>query len=149
MLGKPALVIVETDVAIVDRQGTMLGEHRGILFYTVGQRKKLGIATGSPIYVTGLDIEKNAIIVGGRKELYSSEFTAASLNWVAIDKLHQPITVNARIRYRHREARATMTPTAEDRVYVRFEQPQLAITPGQSVVFYNGDTVIGGGTIDS
>jgi tRNA-specific 2-thiouridylase len=133
---------------ILDRQGTMLGEHRGILFYTVGQHKKLGIAASEPLYVTGIDPEKNAIIVGSRQELYSSEFTATSLNWIAIDKLRQSITVNARIRHSHREARATVTPTAEDRVHVRFEQPQLAITPGQSVVFYQGDTVVGGGVIE-
>jgi tRNA-specific 2-thiouridylase len=133
---------------ILDKNGTMLGEHRGILFYTVGQRKKLGIAASKPLYVTGIDPEKNAIIVGNRQELYSSEFTASSLNWIAIDKLRQPITVNARIRHRHREARATVTPTAEDGVHVRFEQPQLAITPGQSVVFYQGDTVVGGGLIE-
>jgi tRNA-specific 2-thiouridylase len=133
---------------ILDRQGTMLGEHRGILLYTVGQRKKIGIAASEPLYVTGIDPEKNAIIVGNRQELYSSEFTAAGLNWIAIDKLSQPITVNARIRHRHREAKATVTPTAEDCVHVSFEQPQLAITPGQSVVFYQDDIVVGGGVIE-
>jgi tRNA-specific 2-thiouridylase len=133
---------------ILDREGNILGEHRGILFYTIGQRRNLGIAARKPQYVTAINPEKNAIVVGGRQELYRRELTASRLNWIAIDKPSQPIAVNARVRHRHREVAATVTPVANDYVRVRFEQPQPAITPGQSVVFYDGDTVIGGGIID-
>jgi tRNA-specific 2-thiouridylase len=134
---------------ILDRGGNILGEHRGILFYTVGQRRNLGIAASEPQYVIGIDPEKNAIVVGGRQEIYRRELTASRLNWIAMDKPSEPIALSARVRQRHREVSATITLTADDGVRVIFEQPQPAITPGQSVVFYQGDTVIGGGIIDS
>ena len=133
---------------VLDREGKVLGEHRGILFYTVGQRRNLGIAAREPQYVIGINPEKNAIIVGGRQEIYRRELTASRLNWIAIDKLSQPIAVSARVRHRHREVTATVTPVADELVHVLFEQPQPAITPGQSAVFYQDDTVIGGGIID-
>ncbi|HEY77625.1 MAG TPA: tRNA 2-thiouridine(34) synthase MnmA [Dehalococcoidia bacterium] len=133
---------------ILDREGNILGEHRGIVFYTVGQRRNLGIAAREPQYVIGINPEKNAIVVGGRQEIYRRELTASRLNWIAIDKLSQPIAVSARVRHRHREVAATVIPVANDHIHVWFEQPQPAITPGQSVVFYQGDTVIGGGVID-
>jgi tRNA-specific 2-thiouridylase len=134
---------------MLDREGNVVGEHRGILFYTIGQRRNLGIAAREPQYVVGIDPEKNAIVVGGRQEIYRRELTASRLNWIAIDKPSQPIALSARVRHRHKEVAATVIPVADDGVRVIFQQPQPAITPGQSVVFYQGDTVIGGGIIDS
>ena len=144
---------------IMDKQGNTMGKHQGIPFYTIGQRKGLGITNKGqrkgegitikePQYVIDIDSEQNAIIVGSREELYQDKLTASGLNWIAIEKLEQPLEVKARIRYRHQEAEATVTPTGEDKVYVKFQQPQPAITPGQTVVFYQGDTVVGGGTIE-
>jgi len=132
---------------ILDRRGNILGSHPGILFYTIGQRKGLGIAAPAPRYVIDIRSEDNAIIVGGKEDVYGNELSASGLNWISIPGLSQPLTVTARIRYRHREAEAIVTPLDEDEVQVKFKQPQVAITPGQAVVFYEGDTVIGGGTI--
>ncbi len=133
---------------ILDKKGTILGEHRGILFYTVGQRKRLGISAKEPLYVTAIDRERNAILVGSKQEIYSSEFIASRLNWIAIDKLRQPLPIRAKIRYLHQEAEAVVTPLGEDQVQVKFYEPQSAVTPGQAVVFYDGDTVVGGGVIE-
>lgn len=133
---------------ILDKEGTILGEHKGILFYTIGQRRGLGISAREPRYVIAVSLEKNAIMVGSRQELYGSELVAFRLNWIAIDKPRQPLTVSAKIRYLHQEAEAVVTPVDEDRVRVKFHQPQLAITPGQAIVFYHGDTVVGGGVIE-
>jgi len=133
---------------ILDRRGKILGEHKGLIFYTVGQRKGLGISAGEPLYVVAINREGNAVIVGSREETYGSEFIASELKWLAIEEPKQPIRVKARIRYRHQEAGATVIPAGEDRVQVTFEEPQMALTPGQAVVFYDGDTVIGGGSIE-
>jgi len=133
---------------ILDRQGNTLGQHRGIPFYTIGQRKGLGISAGEPLYVSAIDPERNAIIVGSKKEIYGDALIASDLNWITVERLQQPIKVKARIRYRHQEAEAEVTLLDEDRVYVKFTEPQMAIAPGQAVVFYDGDTVIGGGTIE-
>jgi len=133
---------------VLDRRGNILGEHRGIIFYTIGQRKRLGISAREPLYVVAINREENAIIVGSKKEAYAVEFTASELNWIAIDEPKQPMRVSARIRYRHQEAEALVTPSGENRVRVRFKEPQMAIAPGQAVVFYDGDTVIGGGSIE-
>jgi tRNA-specific 2-thiouridylase len=134
---------------ILDRQGNILGKHCGIPFYTVGQRRGLGISGKLPLYVTAIDPEKNAIIVGSKEEVYGNELLASELNWIAVEKLEGRIQVKAKIRYLHKEAEATVTPVDEDRIHVKFREPQMAITPGQTVVFYNGDTVIGGGTIET
>jgi len=88
-------------------------------------------------------------VVGTKEKALGNELTASRLNWITADNLTQPITVKAKIRYRHQEAEATVTPIDEDRVYVKFKKPQMAITPGQAIVFYDGDIVIGGGTIES
>jgi len=133
---------------ILDKQGNILGEHRGIPSYTIGQRKKLGISAKEPLYVTDIDPGENAIIVGSKEELYQEELIASGLNWIAIEKLKQPTKVKARIRYLHNEAEAIVTPLSEDKVHVKFKEPQMAITPGQAVVFYCGDMVVGGGTIE-
>ncbi|MFC1992078.1 tRNA 2-thiouridine(34) synthase MnmA [Chloroflexota bacterium] len=133
---------------ILNTQGDILGEHRGISFYTIGQRKGLGIADKEPLYVIDIDSENNAITVGGKEEVYQDELTASGLNWIAVEKLEQPTMVKARIRNLHQEAEAEVTPIEGDRVYVKFDQPQLAITPGQTIVFYQEDIVLGEGTIE-
>jgi tRNA (5-methylaminomethyl-2-thiouridylate)-methyltransferase len=133
---------------ILNKQGVILGQHRGIPFYTIGQRKGLGIANKEPLYITDINPETNAIIVGVREEVYQDELIASELNWIAIEKLAQTIKVKAKIRYVHQEAEATVTPISKDRVYVKFDEPQMAITPGQAVVFYQGNVVVGSGTIE-
>jgi tRNA-specific 2-thiouridylase len=132
---------------ILDGQGNVLGQHRGILFYTVGQRRGLGVSAGDPLYVIAIDRERNAIVVGGKQDTYGDELMASELNWITVAKPTQPLTGRAKIRYLHQEAEADITPLDGDRVYVTFNEPQTAIAPGQAVVFYDGDTVVGGGTI--
>jgi tRNA-uridine 2-sulfurtransferase len=134
---------------LLDRHGKEMGRHSGIGRHTIGQRRGLGIAAEKPLYVTGLDPVRNAVIVGERHETSSGGLVASDLNWIAIEGLEGPIEVSARIRYRHQEARATVMPVDGDKVYVKFEAPQMAIAPGQTVVFYDGDVVVGGGIIDS
>lgn len=134
---------------ILDEAGKTLGRHRGIIHHTIGQRKGLGIAAREPLYVIAIDPEKNAVIVGPKDKACSDELTASELNWIAFDTPVFPLPTRAKIRYRHPEAEAVVTPLADDRVNVKFTQPQMAITPGQSVVFYEGDVVVGGGTIES
>ena len=133
---------------IVNRQGERLGEHRGIPLYTIGQRRGLGISAREPLYVVDINRTENTITVGGREEVYQDKLTASGLNWIAVEELKQPIEVGAKIRNLHTEAEARIVPLSQDRVYVKFREPQMAITPGQAVVFYNGDVVIGAGTIE-
>ena len=132
---------------ILDREGKVLGEHQGILFYTVGQRKGLGMAMGEPVYVVSIDRKKNAIVVGKDSDVYADELVATGINYVDREKLTEPIRVKAKIRYGAREAEAIVTPLDKDKVQVKFRKPQRAITPGQAVVFYDGDVLVGGGTI--
>ena len=133
---------------IFDGEGNLLGQHSGILSYTVGQRKGMGISAAEPLYVTNIDVGRNAVIVGSKADVYGDELIASSLSWVEFDTLKQPIEVKAKIRYRHREGEAVVTPISREEVNVKFTQPQLAITPGQAIVFYRGPTVLGGGTIE-
>jgi len=133
--------------AIVDRQGNVLGEHRGIASYTIGQRKGLGIASPEPLYVTAIDPKENTITVGGKSEVYATGLVASDLNWISIEEPDSPMNVTAQIRYLHHEAEATVTLTGTNEAMVEFREPQMALTPGQAVVFYDGDTVVGGGTI--
>ena len=132
---------------IVDRRGKVLGAHKGIPFYTIGQRRGLGIAHKEPLYVTGIDIDRNRIIVGPREEVMKRGLIAQEMNWIAIDGLTKPIKVMARIRYNHKKAKATVIKMGKDSVRVDFNEPQSAPTPGQAVVFYNKNVVIGGGWI--
>jgi len=131
---------------ILDRSGRVLGEHAGIEHYTVGQRKGLGIGAPEPLYVLALDAGRNAVIVGPKSALGAPGLTAGDLNWIAVPSLEGPRRAACRIRYRHREAPALLTPRG-DEVLVQFDMPQPAVTPGQSAVFYDGDTVLGGGVI--
>lgn len=130
-----------------DREGNILGEHRGIIHYTIGQRKGLGLALKKPMYVQELDMEHNRVILGDNADLFTREFDAKDFNWIATDTPASDIRAKARIRYKHKEAEATIVPTGPDTVHVIFDEPQRAITRGQSVVLYDGDYVIGGGTI--
>ena len=132
---------------IVNAEGEVLSKHGGIHRYTIGQRRGIGISSERPLYVISIDAEKNQVVVGGQDELQSCEFTAAGVNWVAFDEPVESIKAEVRVRYRHTAAPATLTPQENNRVRVRFAEPQRAITPGQATVFYRGDEVIGGGWI--
>lgn len=133
---------------ITDRQGKVLGRHEGVCFYTVGQRKGLGLSAGKPLYVVDLDKEKNRVIVGENEEIFSSGLIANQLNWIAIAGLEEPLEVMARIRYSAPDSPALLIPLAGGRVKVEFKEPQRAITPGQAVVFYQEELVVGGGVIE-
>ena len=132
---------------IVDLHGQVLGHHDGIEFYTIGQRKGLGITTAKPVYVVELDAEKNRVIVGDDSALDRDEFTADRCNWHPFEQLTKPIEVTAKIRYNHPGTPATVTPVANHSVRVKLHTPQRAITPGQAAVFYQDDLVVGGGWI--
>ncbi|WP_371370756.1 tRNA 2-thiouridine(34) synthase MnmA [Sporomusa aerivorans] len=132
---------------IVDVSGKILGKHQGVQLYTVGQRKGLGLAVGRPLYVVALDAERNQVIVGADEDVFASELIAGDLNFITIDSLDEPLAVTAKIRYSAQPAQATVTPVNNGQVHVKFTDPQRAITPGQSVVFYDGDIVVGGGII--
>lgn len=132
---------------IVNSKGHVLGRHKGVPYYTIGQRRGLGIAAEKPLYVVGFDKERNLVFVGEKQEVYSLALVADQLNWIAMDELRQPMRVTARIRSTHREADALVEPSGRGMVRVTFTQPQEAITPGQAVVFYEGEIVLGGGWI--
>ena len=132
---------------IVDTLGDIVGQHTGIHRYTIGQRLGIGIASERPLYVLSIDVPKNRVVVGGQDELLSRDFTAAGVNWVAYDNPPTPVRAHVRVRYRHAEAPATLTPLENSRVHVVFDEPQRAITPGQATVFYREDEVVGGGWI--
>jgi tRNA-uridine 2-sulfurtransferase len=133
---------------IVNSSGEQLGRHNGIAFYTIGQRKGLGISNPTPLYVNRIDRENNRIIVGGEDELFSNKMTVRRLNWISIEPPQSDMPAEVKIRYLHNPASARIVPVSNDVVNIIFEKPQRAITPGQSAVFYNGDIVLGGGLID-
>jgi len=132
---------------IVDLAGNVLGKHKGVPLYTIGQRKGLGIAAKNPLYVVGLDMARHQVIVGSNEEVFAKELIATDLNWITVDEIKESMKVSAKIRYGTKEGEALITPLAEGVVKVTFNELQRAITPGQSVVFYDGDTVVGGGSI--
>jgi len=134
---------------IVDQNGEKLGHHKGIPFYTVGQRRGLGIAVGEPIYVTGIKTETNTIVVGQADELLRQSMIVNQLNWIPFENLAEPIRAQIKIRYRDQGEMATVTPTVDGKVKVIFDQPRRAIAPGQAAVFYAQDLVIGGGWIET
>ena len=134
---------------IVDKKGGILGTHRGIPFYTIGQRKGLGIAVGKPLYVTSIDRARNTVFVGDDDDTLKDELIASQVNFIPFSRLEEEIRVKTKIRHKHREADAVISPAGEDRVRARFVKPQRAIAPGQSAVFYNGDMVVGGGVIET
>jgi tRNA-specific 2-thiouridylase len=132
---------------IVDGSGRKVGEHDGIEFYTIGQRKGLGIAAGKPLYVVDLDPKNNRVIVGDDSMLASVEFVVERCNWIPFDEPAQPFEAAARIRYNHPGTPATITPQPGGSALVQLSTPQRAVTPGQACVFYQDDLVVGGGWI--
>jgi tRNA-uridine 2-sulfurtransferase len=132
---------------IVTAEGTVAGHHAGIHQFTVGQRKGLGVASPSPLYVLSIHPESHRVTVGGEDELLSRTLTAHRLNWISIADLTEPMRVRVKIRHRHEPAPATIEKTAPDEVTATFDEPVRAVTPGQAAVFYQEDVVVGGGWI--
>jgi tRNA-uridine 2-sulfurtransferase len=137
----------DTSGELVTTTGEVIGHHEGIHNFTVGQRKGLGVATGSPLYVLQLRGDQHQVIVGGNDELYSDTLLARDVNWISIPELTSPMVVEAKIRNKHTPAPALLEPAGTGEVRVTFREPQRAITPGQAVVFYQEDIVVGGGWI--
>jgi tRNA-specific 2-thiouridylase len=132
---------------IVDVNGNILGLHNGIFSFTVGQRRGLGISNGKPLYVVSIDQKSNRVVVGKEEDICRTRLVANKVIW--IDKAPvEEINVKAKIRYRHRESDAVVKASSEGRAFVEFKNPQRAITPGQAVVFYSGDRILGGGWIE-
>ena len=140
----------QTPGPIIDLQGRVLGEHRGIVHYTVGQRKGLGIGgTAEPLYVIRLDACANTVVVGTQRDCFAPGVMAADLNWIAPEPpAGAVLRVAARIRQQHHEAACQLTMEAQGMATLAFEEPQLSVTPGQTVVFYDGDLVLGSGVIE-
>lgn len=137
----------DTSGELVTTTGEVIGEHAGIHNFTVGQRKGLGVATGSPLYVIQISGADKQVIVGGEENLYSGTLRARRVNLIAVDDLREPMRVQVKIRHRHEPAAAVIEKTADDEILATFDQPQRAVTPGQAAVFYDGDIVVGGGWI--
>lgn len=131
----------------VDADGNILGNHKGIIHYTVGQRKGLGLALPAPLYVCRLDTEKNEVVLSPNEGLFTKELTANNINLISVPDLYTPMRIKAKVRYRHTEQDATAVQIDDNTIRVTFDEPQRAITKGQAVVLYDGDTVVGGGTI--
>lgn len=131
----------------LDSEGRVLGRHRGMECYTIGQRKGLGVSANAPLYVLGKDPDRNAVILGEDNRLYTRELTAERVNWLSVPEPDRPLSVTAKTRYSQREAAATVEPLPGGCIRMVFTEPQRAVTPGQAVVFYDGDLVLGGGTI--
>jgi len=131
----------------VDAHGNVLGEHRGIINYTVGQRKGLGISAPAPLFVTKINPPDNTVTLGASETLFAKTLTARDINLIAADKIDGTLQVQAKIRYAHAPQPAKIHQTAPDEIRVEFNEPQRAITPGQAVVFYDSDVVVGGGVI--
>jgi tRNA-specific 2-thiouridylase len=134
---------------IVDGRGRVLGTHRGVWNYTIGQRKGLGIASSVPLYVVAIDAAHNRLVVGTEEETYRRSCLVADCNWIAIDSLTAAVPVWVKIRSTSRPAKASISPADDQKVRVIFAEPLAAVTPGQAAVFYQGDVVLGGGTIEA
>jgi len=132
----------------VDENGKVIGQHKGLANYTIGQRDKLGLAMGYPVYVYKMDRTSNTVYIGNLKKLYSGGLKASGMNWVSMEIPQETVEVSARIRYNSPEVKAYLTAVDKDTIRVEFAEPQKSVTPGQSVVFYDGDVVLGGATID-
>jgi tRNA-uridine 2-sulfurtransferase len=146
-LAEQGEALPDTAGDLVTTNGEVLGEHGGIHNFTVGQRKGLGVATGSPLYVIQISGADKQVIVGGEEHLYSRTLRARRVNLIAIQDLHEPMRVTVKIRHRHEPAAALIERTGDDEILATFDEPQRAITPGQAAVFYEGDIVVGGGWI--
>ncbi len=132
---------------LVTTSGTVAGRHGGIHEFTVGQRKGLGVASPTPLYVLSIDAESRRVTVGAEHDLLSQTLVAHRLNWISIEDLTAPVRVEVKVRHRHEPAAATLRKTGPDQVTAHFDQPVRAVTPGQAAVFYQGDIVVGGGWI--
>ncbi len=133
---------------VVDKAGKVLGQHSGLPFYTIGQRRGLGLTTQKPMYVIDMEVDTNTLVVGTREETYASNFTVNKLNFVSMPEPREPVSLMARIRYRSPEVPAVLYPPDKEKVArVELQEPRSAVTPGQSAVFYEGENVLGGGTI--
>ena len=133
----------------LDTEGNVLGRHKGLIRYTLGQRKGLGVSAGKPLYVCGRDLEKGTVILGDEEELFKDTIYAEDMNWISIPYLAEPMRLQACTRYHAKLQDATVYPEEDGRVKVVFDKPQRAMTPGQALVLYDGDLVVGGGTIMS
>ena len=133
---------------IVDEKGNILGRHQGIIYYTVGQRRGLGISSPRALYVAKIDAENNRIVVSDRENIFSKGLIAKEINLIAIERLERPYRVEVKIRLQHRAVGARVFPHENDGAKIWFDEPQMAVTPGQSAVFYSDDIVFGGGIIE-
>jgi tRNA-specific 2-thiouridylase len=124
-----------------------VGEHDGVFNFTIGQRRGLGIALGKPAYVCGINVGTQTVTVGSKLDLSADSLTASKVQWLT-DRPSQPIRADVKIRYQHKAAPAVVEPVGNEKVNVQFDEPQIAITPGQAAVFYDDDMVLGGGWID-
>ena len=132
----------------IDIQGNVLGKHQGLIRYTVGQRKGLGLSLNKPMYVLSKNTQHNTVTLCEDSELHTKSFDAVDFNWIAIEKIERPIRIKAKIRYAHKPQYATAMQGSHDTVHIEFDEPQRAIAKGQAVVLYDCDTVVGGGTIN-
>jgi tRNA-specific 2-thiouridylase len=146
-LSEQGEALPDTAGELVTTDGQVVGEHHGIHNFTVGQRKGLGLATGSPLYVIQIKGDARQVVVGAQEELYTRTLRTRRINLIAIEDLGEPMRVTAKIRHRHEGAPAVVEKTGEDEILVTFDGPQRAVTPGQAAVFYDGDVVVGGGWI--
>lgn len=142
---KTGVEIKEGD--IVDLKGNVLGRHKGLPYYTIGQRRGIGVAHKEPLYVVSIDVADNRVVIGTKKDVMSSTLEAEGLNWISVAGIDKPTRFDVKIRYGAKKAKAFVTATGPDSVKVEFDEPQEAPTPGQAVVFYDRDVVAGGGWI--
>lgn len=131
----------------VDTKGSILGRHKGIIHYTIGQRKGLGLALPQPMYVQHIDVKRNEVVLSTNEELFTSTLTATDINLIDCERITEPRRVKARIRYHHAEQWATVTQPDDNTLHIEFDEPQRAITKGQAVVMYDGNVIVGGGRI--
>jgi tRNA-specific 2-thiouridylase len=146
-LAEQGELLPDTAGELVTTDGRVIGEHKGIHNFTVGQRKGLGVATGSPLYVLQIKGDARQVVVGEQENLYSRTLVVHRTNLISVDDLAEPTRVSVKIRHRHEPATATIEKSGADEIRVSFDEPQRAITPGQAAVFYDGDVVVGGGWI--
>jgi tRNA-uridine 2-sulfurtransferase len=146
-LAEQGELLPDTAGELVTTDGRVIGEHKGIHNFTVGQRKGLGVATGSPLYVLQIKGDARQVVVGEQENLFSRTLVVHRTNLISVDDLAEPTRVSVKIRHRHEPATATIEKSGADEIRVSFDEPQRAITPGQAAVFYDGDVVVGGGWI--
>jgi tRNA-uridine 2-sulfurtransferase len=146
-LAEQGEALPDTAGELVTSDGQVIGEHRGIHNFTVGQRKGLGVATGSPLYVIQIKGDARQVVVGDQEELYSRTLRVHRTNLISVEDLREPMRVIVKIRHRHEGAPARIEKSGDDEILVSFDQPQRSITPGQAAVFYAEDVVVGGGWI--